>query len=298
MRRRPRARAGWQPGLRPWWFLLPLLLLIALFILLPVLGTFGTSFHEDTAFRGRSFNGLANYLHALRDAGFWQSLTFTLLFVLVSVPLELILGLGFALLLDRALPWRPLLRVCLLIPWAIPAAISARTWELIYNYQYGLANYILRSLGLIDAPINWLGSDVSAFFCVVIPDVWRTAPFAAIIFLAGLQAIPRQLYAQARVDGAHFLQVFWRITLPLLRPVLIVALLFRTIDALRVFDPIYVITGGGPGGATTSLSLFAYDYFASGDFGYGACISMWLFVIALVLALIYVRAARFAAEAT
>ena len=278
-------------------FILPLVGFVVLFILLPVLGTFINSLFRDISFiAGRRFCFLENYAHLWSDPGFFKALKFTLLFILVSVPLELILGLVFAMILDQDIPLRGLLRACVLIPWAIPAAISARTWELIYNYSYGLANYICLTLGLSSEPVNWLGTSLGAFCAVVLADVWKTTPFVAIIFLAGLQALPRELFDQARTDRANSWQIFLRITLPILRPVVIVALLFRTIDGLRVFDLIYVLTHGGPGGSTSSVSHYAYTHFYSGDFGYGSAISVVLFVIAFVFSIVYIKAGRFSTE--
>lgn len=198
--------------------------------------------------------------------------------------------------LNESFPFRGLLRACILIPWAIPAVISGRIFELIYNYHYGLANFLLRQAGLTEFPVNWLGSSPGAFFALVAADVWKTTPFVAIILLAGLSGIPEELYRQARVDGASLPQRFFRITLPLLRPVLLVALLFRTIDALRIFDVIYVLTGGGPGGFTTSLSLYGYEYFLAGDFGYGSAVSFVLFLLALSLSIVYVRLSGYRKE--
>lgn len=277
-------------------FLAPLLLFLAAFILVPVFGTFSDSLFRDVTFLPRSFIGLANYRALLHDPAFWQSVRFTLLFVLVSVPIEIILGLVIALVLNEPFPLRWLLRACVLIPWAIPAAVSARVFQLIYNYSYGAANELLALCHLPVGPVNWLGSGPGAFAAVVLTDVWKTTPFAAIILLAGLAAIPGDLYAQARMDRARFHQRFFRITLPLLKPVLIVTLLFRTIDALRVFDVIYVLTGGGPGGSTSSLSLFGYQSFSAGDFGYGSAVSVLLFLLALSLSLFYVRIASFGRE--
>ncbi len=274
-------------------FVLPLVMVILIFILLPVAGTFITSLYRDVSFLQKKFIGLENYANLFQDIRFWQSFRFTLLFTFVSVCLEIVLGLVFALLLNEVLPFRGILRACVLIPWAIPAAIAGRTWELIYNYNYGLANFLAKSIGIATQPVNWLGSDVSAFFSLVLSDVWKTTPFAAIILLAGLSAIPQELYRQAKVDGANFIQRFFRITLPLLKPVLLVTLLFRTIDALRIFDLIYVLTKGGPGGATTSLSLYGYKYFLASDFGYGSAVSVVLFVIAFALSLLYLRLGRF-----
>ena len=166
-------------------------------------------------------------------------------------------------------------------------------WELIFNFDYGVVNFVVLQLELADAPINWLGSATGAFCAIVVSDVWKTTPFMTIILLAGLSAIPLDLYKQAMVDGTTFLQRFFYITLPLLRPVLVVALLFRTIDAVRIFDLVYVLTGGGPGGGTTSLSLYAFKYYTSGDFGYGSAISLVVFLVAGLLAVFYIRFSGF-----
>lgn len=270
-------------------YLIPFLLGVAIFLLLPIAGTLWTSFFRDVAFLEKSFAGLGNYRALLADPAFRQAAAFTLLFVAVSVPLETLLGLLFALVLDRALPFRGLLRAAAILPWAVPAAVSARTFELIYQYHDGLANVLLTKAGFIDEPIHWLGSAPGAFAALVIADAWKTVPFAAILILAGLSSIPGDLHRQARVDGAHFLARFRRITLPLLRPVLTVVVLFRVIDALRVFDLNYVLTRGGPGGSTTSLSLFGYQRYLAGDFGLGAAVSVLLFLAALAFTWVYLR---------
>ena len=274
-------------------FLGPLFLFLGLFILLPVVGTIATSLYRDISFVDREFILFDNYLRLLGDDSFWRSVRFTLFFIVCSVPLELAIGLGLALFLNQPMPGRWFFRAAILIPWAIPAAISARAWQLIYNFHYGLANYLIVVSGLSESPVNWLGSSLGAFIALVAADAWKTAPFVAIIFLAGLQAIPDELHEQGRIDRASFFQRFRNITFPLLRPVLVVALLFRTIDGLRVFDLIYVLTGGGPAGSTNSLSLLGYRYFLAGDFGHGAAVSVALFVISLVLSIAYARMARF-----
>jgi multiple sugar transport system permease protein len=274
-------------------FILPLMALIFLFVLAPVLGTFANSFFRDVSFLDKRFVFLKNFQRLFSDSGFQQALKFTLLFILVSVPLEIVLGTVFAMLMNADVPLRGLLRACVLVPWAIPAAISARTWELIYNYSYGLANFVFTGLGITSRPVNWLGTSFGAFSAVVLADVWKTTPFVAIIVLAGLQAVPKDLINQAKIDRANLLQIFFRVTLPLIKPVVIVALLFRTIDGLRVFDMIYVLTGGGPGGETTSISHYAYKYFLSGDFGYGSAVSVVLFAVAFSLSVIYIKLGRF-----
>ncbi len=269
--------------------MLPLLGFVVIFIAVPVMGTAFTSCFRDVPFMERKFIGLENYVRLSTDSRFWQSFRFTLLFTAASVPLETLLGLLVALVLNYPLRFRTLLRAVLLIPWAIPAAVSARTWELIYNYHYGLANFLVTKVGLSSEPVNWLGSSRGAFLSLVVSDAWKTTPFVAIILLAGMQAIPVELYSQAQIDRANFLQRFVKITLPLLKPVIIVAVLFRTIDCLRVFDLIFVLTRGGPGGATNSLSLYGYGYFVLGDFGYGSAVSVLLFCVAMGLSVACVR---------
>lgn len=273
--------------------MLPLAAFILIFVFSPIIGTFWTSFSRDIIFLKKKFILFENYRELLSDAGFWQSLRFTILFICVSVPLELIFGVLFAVLLNQDIPMRGILRAAVLIPWAIPSVISGRIWELIYNYNYGLANFVITGLGFSDGPVNFLGTNLGAFAAIVLADVWKTVPFVAIIVLAGLQAVPQDLYSQAKIDRANFVQAFFRITLPLLKPVLVVSLLFRTIDSLRVFDVIYVLTGGGPGGSTTSLSIYAYKYFLGGDFGYGSAVSIMLFIISLTLSVFYVKLSRF-----
>lgn len=274
-------------------FLAPLFLLIGGFVLLPILGTIGSGFFQDVAFLEKKFIGVSNYVSLLEDPGFWQALRFTLAFIAASVPLEIFLGLVFALILNENIPFRGILRVSILIPWAVPNAVSARIWELIYNYQYGLANFLLLKLGIASHGAHWLGTSFSAFSSLVIADAWKTSPFVALILLAGLQTIPDELYDQAKIDRAGIVQRFLYLTLPLLKPALMVSLLFRTIDSLRIFDLIYVLTGGGPGGATNSVSLYAYKYFLLSDFGYGSAVSVVLFTTAFILSCFYLKVGKF-----
>jgi len=272
----------------------PALVVVSLLMLLPVLGTFWISFWRDLPFAPRRFAGLSHYLRLLGDSGFRQSFQFTILFALVSVALEMVLGTIVALVVHEKIPGRGLIRGIILIPWVVPGVIGARIWQLIYRYDIGLINSILNPL--FGFSVNFLGSPSGAFFSLVLADVWRTTPFVAIIVLAGLQLPSRELYEQAAMDGAGLLRRFTTVTLPGLRPILIAALLFRTMDALRVFDTIYVITNGGPGGATHSLSLFAFKYYLTGDFGSGAAVSMLLFLIAFGAALIFIKLGRFSEQ--
>ena len=288
--------AGEDKSWRSIGFAIPLLAFIILFVLIPVLGTLWDSFFLDVPYRKLRFIGFSNYTWLFQDPAFHKAAAFTFLFVIASVPLQVFVGLAVALVLNERIPFRGVVRATVLIPWAIPAAVSARIFELIYNYSFGAANSLLKFFHLHREPVNWLGSETGAFIALVVADSWKTAPFAAIILLAGLSAVSDDLYSQAMVDRASMVQRFFRITVPLLKPVLIVTVLFRTVDSLRIFDVIYVLTGGGPGGATTSLSLFSFQYFSSADFGYGSASSVILFLSALILSMILVRAGNFERE--
>ena len=233
------------------------------------------------------FTGLGNYSRLLADPRFWNALYNTVYFTGVSVAVELILGLGIALLLSRPAAGRGLLRALMLIPWAIPIVVSARMWEWMFNVDYGVLNYLL------GARIDWLGSPRWAIHAAIITDVWKMTPFVALLLLAGLQGIPADLYRAARVDGAGAWLIFRRITLPLLTPLILVVLIFRTIDAFRVFDAIYVLTGGGPGNSTETLSIYAYKVlFQTLEFGYGATLSMTVFVCVAAVTALYARLLR------
>jgi multiple sugar transport system permease protein len=274
-------------------FLTPLVFVVATFVLLPVVGTLVDSLFLDVPYLEKRFIAFENFRWLFQDPGFWQAMRFTALFVLVSVPLEVAFGLLIALVLNERVRFRGVLRACVLVPWAIPAVVSGRVFELIYNYSFGAANILLQYLHIVDAPVNWFGSSISAFLALVAADVWKTTPFAAIILLAGLSSIPEDIHRQARIDRTTFVQRFFKITVPLLRPVLTITVVLRIIDALRIFDLIFVLTGGGPGGATMSVSLFSYNYFSGGDFGYGSAASVILFVFAFGLTVLVLKTGRF-----
>ena len=279
-----------------WLFVLPLLLIVGIFILLPVIGTFYNSFFLDVSFLPKKFIGLRNYVSLLSSPDFWQALRFTLAYAIAAVSLEAIFGVIFAVLLNEAFIGRGFLRVVILIPWAIPTIVSARTWQLIYEYNYGIMNYLVVTLGIAPERINWMGTEFGAFWALVFADVWKTTPFVVLILLAGLQAIPEDLYQQAKVDGAGMFKRFYKITLPLLKPVLVIALIFRTIDSLRMFDLVYVLTGGGPGGSTRTLSYLGYEAFANDSFGLGSTVSVVTFLISMMVTLVYLKVGKFSEQ--
>jgi multiple sugar transport system permease protein len=233
------------------------------------------------------FVGFENYWRLLADTRFWNALWNTVYFTAVSVTLELGLGLSVALLLRRAFRGRALMYAVVLVPWAIPTVVSARMWEWMYNAEFGVLNYVLGT------SVNWLGHPAWAMHAAIVMDVWKSTPFVILLLLAGLQNIPRELYLAARLDGASAWTQFRAVTLPLLAPLIWVVSIFRTIDAFRVFDTIYVLTGGGPANSTETLSIYAYKIlFQQLEFGYGSTVAVVAMLCVGAAALLYARLMR------
>lgn len=274
--------------------ILPAYLFIGAVAIFPILHAFRISLDRRMPVFGISyFVGLDNYRFLLQDSRFWQSFLNTAYFSLLSVSLELTLGLLLAILLHGSFRGRGLFRAIVLIPWAIPTVVSARMWEWILNPDFGLLNYLLQQIGLLSSPLNWLGDRVLAMHALILADVWKTSPFVALILLAGLQLIPEELYEAARVDGASRWQIFRRITFPLLLPFILIALLFRTLDAFRIFDLAYVLTGGGPANTTETLSLYAYKLlFQTLQFGYGSAVAVATFLTILLISAVCISLLR------
>jgi ABC-type sugar transport system permease subunit len=239
---------------------------------------------------GRPFVGPSNYVTLAGDSRFWGALAHTAFFVVVSVALELVLGLTLALGLDGMRHARGAARVVLLLPWAVPTVVAALVWRFMFEGRTGLASALLVRAGLMDQPVAWLVGERTAWIPLILADVWKTTPFVALLLLAGLQAIPHDLHEAARLDGAGCWRRFVSITLPLLSPALLVAGLFRTLDALRVFDLVYVLTSGGPGTATESVSLYTFDQLLQNlRFGLGSAAAMATFGLAFAVALAWIR---------
>ncbi len=269
-------------------FLAPALVLLTAVLLYPGLSVLWLSLHRRLLiFDISRFVGLDNFAFLVQDDRFWNALGNTIYFTAVSVTAELLLGLGIAVLLHRAFRGKGLMRTVLLIPWAVPTVVSAKMWEWLYNPDFGLLNYLL------GMRVNWLGAPALALHAAIAMDIWKTTPFVALLLMAGLQTIPRELYQAARIDGASPWMVFRRITLPLLKPVILVVLIFRTLDAFRVFDAVYVLTGGGPANSTETLSIYAYKVlFQTLQFGYGSAIAVTVFLFVGLISLLYVRQLR------
>jgi len=276
-----------------WLLMTPALGLLAVMAAGPLLATIWESFFSHDLrlpWLGRPFVGAGNYLEAVSDPRFQQALAHTIGFSLASVALELVLGLLLALVLDALLRFRGLARVVVLLPWALPTVVSALVWRLMFTEQTGIVAGLLGWASPGSSPADWLAGSRSAWVPLVLAEVWKTTPFVALLLLAGLQGIDRSLDEAARLDGASAVRRFFHITLPLLRPAIVVALVFRTLDAVRVFDLVFVLTGGGPGTSTEVVSIYAFTSLLQNlRFGYGSALSVIVFAIGFTLALAYVR---------
>ena len=264
--------------------LLPALLLLIVVFVGPLLRYAWLSFHADSVITGLIAipNGGANWLRLLQDQRFWQDFGQTMRFSGVSVGLELVLALMIALLLDQRWRGRDVVRTLALIPWALPTTVMALGWRWIFNTPYGPVDHLSRIVGL--GSLNILGDPSFTWMATVWADVWKTTPFAALILLAGLQTIPVDLYEAVRLEGGNAFICLRRITLPLLRPYILLALLFRLAQAFGVFDLIQVLTGGGPASSTESVALYAYlNALRFLDFGYSATIIMASFILISLL---------------
>ena len=288
-----------------WLFLAPMVLLMLVVAVWPLARSIWFSFtdiniNDISAFQ---FVGLENYMgdyglffNPNEEGGFWSgdwgiSIRNTFSFALVSVILETLTGLGVALLLNQEFKGRGLVRTAVLVPWAIPTIVSAKMWGWMLNDQFGVINNYLMALGLISQKIAWTAEPAYALWTVVLVDVWKTTPFMALLILAALQTVPKDCYEAARVDGVHPLRVFWKITLPLIRQPLLVAVVFRLLDSLRVFDLIYVLTSNGS--TTISMSGFVRrEMVEYGNMGYGSAASTSLFLIILLTAIVFLKLAR------
>lgn len=289
-------------------FLAPMLIMLLIVAAWPLFRSISFSFTDATAntiFNGQSeWVGFENYLEkrirsdgtvrwrgVLADDDWWNAVWNTVRFSVISVGLETFFGLLVALVLNANFKGRGLVRAAVLIPWAIPTIVSAKMWGWMLNDQFGIINEVMLALHLIDQPIAWTASADTAMIAVLIVDVWKTTPFMALLILAGLQMIPRDMYESAKIDGIHPLRVFWRVTLPLLRPAILVAVIFRALDALRIFDLIYVLTPQSK--STITMSVLSYRELQQfGDYGEGSAMSTLLFVIITGFVLLYIKIGR------
>jgi trehalose/maltose transport system permease protein len=296
---RQRIRAAWL-------FLAPMLLVLLAVAGWPLLRTIYFGFTDATLSNlgNAQWVGFRNYLEyvdygggegeyfgLLVDPVWWQAVYNTIWFTLISVSCETVLGLIVALVLNAEFKGRGIVRAAILVPWAIPTIVSARMWGWMMNDQFGILNDIFLRLNLIDRPIAWTASADTAMIAVLMVDIWKTTPFMALLILAGLQMVPTDIKEAARIDGIHPVKVFFKITLPLIRPALMVAVIFRGLDALRIFDLIYVLTPNSE--RTISMSVFArQNLFDFDNFAYGSAASTFLFVTIALITILYIRVGR------
>ncbi|CAH1045097.1 carbohydrate ABC transporter permease [Halomonas sp. TD01] len=292
--RRQRVKAAWL-------FLAPMLIALTLVAGWPLMRTFFLSFTDASLSDLGAANliGFENYLvyengrwfGVLADPVWWQSVWNTVYFSVVSVSLEVIFGVIVALILNAEFKGRTIVRAAVLIPWAIPTIVSAQMWAWMLNDQFGIINHLLMTVGIIDNPIAWTASATYSMWAVIMVDVWKTIPFVALLVLAALQMLPKDCYEAAEVDGIHPVRVFFKVTLPLITPALMVAVIFRLLDALRVFDVIYVLTSNST--STMSMSVYARQQLVEfQDVGYGSAASTLLFLIIALATVAYLYLGR------
>jgi len=278
-----------------WGLVAPCLLAVAVFAFYPIAHTVYLSLHRlvmGLPGLGRPWAGLDNFALLFTDPLALKSLANTVLFVVVSTGLELVLGMAMALVINASFRGRAWVRAAVLVPWAIPTVVASQMWRFVANDNYGALNLVLYG-SEVAAYQAWLAEPGWALALVIAADVWKTSSFAALIILAGLQTIAPEMMDAAELDGAGPWRRLWYMTLPAVRPALAVALIFRTMDAFRVFDLVYVMTRGGPGGATSVLQFFGYQkMFAEGFMGYGASAAVLVFALAMVFSLGYLALFR------
>jgi ABC-type sugar transport system permease subunit len=283
---------GQQDARMAWLLVAPSLIIILGIALQPILTTLYLSFFEAPSGINlpRTFVGFGNYWEMISDPVFWQTIGRTFYFTLVSVGLELVLGLAIAQLIHSRPPGWQFLRVSLIIPWAIPTIVNGSMWRWIYDADFGALNGLLMQLGLIQHYTVWLINPGWAMNLVILADLWHVVPFVALILQAALATMPVELEEAAAVDGANVWQRFWYIRLPLLRPAILVALIIRSVEAFRVFDIVYIITRGGPAFATITITYLTYlETFTYGQLGSGAALSFLISIFTLAMAFVYIR---------
>jgi trehalose/maltose transport system permease protein len=293
----PASRLKRQRVRSAWLFLAPVLVVLALVAGWPLVKTIAYGFTDANLIDPASahFIGFENFTYLLLDSNWWSAVWNTVEFAVVSVSLETVLGLVIALALNAQFRGRGGLRAAILVPWAIPTVVSAQMWSWMFNDVFGVINHVLMALGLITQPIAWLASPHTALLSIILVDVWKTTPFMALLLLAGLQMLPKECFESARVDGVHPLKVFFRITLPMLKPALTVAIIFRLLDALRVFDLVYVMSGNDRD--TMSMSVYARQQLIDfGGLGYGSAAATMIFAIIALFTVVYLTVARVGRE--
>jgi ABC-type sugar transport system permease subunit len=268
-------------------FLLPALGTLLGVSVYPVINSAWMSFRDTSLiFHTDNFVGLDNYTTIFSEGKFWHAWLNTLGFTVASTLFETLVGLGMALVLFESFAGRGWVRASMLVPWAIPTVVTSKMFAWIFDGQNGIVNYLLKAMGIVHQNVNWYGSIDHAMQTIILADVWKTTPFMALLLLAGLQTVPRSLSEAAAIDGASSWQYFWMVRLPLLMPTLMIAAMFRALDAFRIFDLVYVLTGGGPADSTEVLSTLTYKtLFSALQFGPGSALATSMFLTEMLIAM-------------
>jgi multiple sugar transport system permease protein len=274
--------------LLPALFIAPALAVLLSLAIYPLLYSVSVSLQRETP-NGVVW-GLGNFARLVSDSFFWTAMAHTFVYAIAALTCEFLLGLGLALLLNSEIRGRGIFRASLLVPMMLPAVVVGVVWRLMLNPNFGAINGTLKQIGINTESLTWTASPKLAMLSVIAVDVWQWTPFVFLVLLAGLQAIPQEPYEAALIDGSNWWQTFWHVTLPLLKPSILIVLLLRTMDLLRVFDQIFILTEGGPGFATETISLYIYrTAFRFFDFGYAAAMSFVLLALTNVISAIYIK---------
>jgi len=287
---------------RSWWdnlarkrlgylLLIPAFAVILAVLVYPILYSFIMSLsHVNIAKRSLEFSGVKNYASLFSDTYFSGAIVRTVVFTVVSVFIEMFLGVGMALVLNERFRGRGFLRGVMILPWALPSVVNAVMWKWIYDGNYGALNALLTQTGIISAYKVWLGSMTSAFMSMLFANVWKETPYVVLLTIAALSTIDKTLYESARVDGAGPFRSFFSITIPVIRPVLIILIITKSIWAIQTFDLVYILTSGGPAGSTELIAYYIYKTtFKFNNFGYAAAMSYFLSIVTLIMALVYIK---------
>ncbi|WP_274472860.1 MULTISPECIES: carbohydrate ABC transporter permease [unclassified Paenibacillus] len=285
--------AKWFSSWNSYLFVVPALAFMAVFVVYPILYNITLSFQDVNVYNLKGehhFVGLANYIKSLQDPVFYISLKNSVVFTVLSIFFQFAIGFGLALFFNMKFPGRNLFRSLMLLAWMLPVVITGTVFQWMFSGDYGVINYFLQSLGLINSPVNWLSEASTALLGTIVANIWTGIPFNMIILLSGLQTLPTHLYEAAKLDGANRFLQFRHITLPLLRPTILVLFMLGIIYTFKVFDLVFIMTAGGPVTASTVLPIYAYQLsFTAFEFSQGASVSMIMFLILIGIAIVYLR---------
>ncbi|GGA26082.1 carbohydrate ABC transporter permease [Paenibacillus physcomitrellae] len=292
----PRMRSGLFTAWTNYLFILPIVLFVLVFVLFPILYNVMLSFQDVNVYnfkKAHAFAGLENYIETFKDPVFYTALRNSVVFTVFSLFFQFGIGFAFALFFNRRFPGRNLMRSLMLLAWMLPVVISASVFQWMLNGDYGVVNYVLQWLGIIHEPHSWLSDNRTSLMSTIVANIWIGIPFNMIILLTGLQSMPEQLYEAAKLDGASRGMQFRKITLPLMKPTILILLMLGIINTFKVFDLIFIMTAGGPVNSSNVLPIYSYQLsFTKFEFSQGSAVSMVMFIILILLAIVYLNMTR------